>query len=329
MMNYFLRRLVQSAIVLLAVAMLAFLMFRYIGDPVAQMVGQETTLAERAALRQQLGLNDPVPVQFARFVMQVLQGNFGISYQMGQPVGSLLAERLPATLELSIMAFLFAAFAGIPMGIYTALYPTRWLSRIFLVVSLAGISLPTFFIGIMLILLFGVELAWLPTFGRGETVHLGWWTTGLLTVSGWKSILMPAFTLALFQLTFIMRLVRSEMIDVLRADFIKFARARGLSERSINFGHALKNTLVPVMTVAGMQLGSIIAFGIITESVFQWPGIGLLFLQSISTADIPVMSTYLLMVALIFIVINLTVDLLYYAVDPRLRVDSTGGRASP
>ncbi len=322
MVSFLLRRLMQSGIVMLAVAMLAFLMFRFVGDPVAQLVGQETTLAERAQLREQLGLNDAVPVQFARFVGQVVQGNFGLSYQMGQPVGSLLAERLPATLELSFMALLFAALVGVPMGVYTGLYPDRWLSRLFLVISLAGISLPTFFIGIMLILVFGVELGWLPTFGRGETVQFGWWTTGLLSVSGWKSILMPAVTLGLFQLTFIMRLIRSEMLEVMRADFIKFARARGLSERSINFGHALKNTLVPVITIAGLQLGSIIAFGIITESVFQWPGIGLLFLQAISTADIPIMSTYLLLVALIFVVINLIVDLLYYVVDPRLRTDS-------
>ncbi|SFT54350.1 ABC transporter permease [Mesorhizobium sp. YR577] len=322
MVSFLLRRLMQSGIVMLAVAMLAFLMFRFVGDPVAQLVGQETTLAERAQLREQLGLNDAVPVQFARFVGQVVRGNFGLSYQMGQPVGSLLAERLPATLELSFMALLFAALVGVPMGVYTGLHPDRWLSRLFLVISLAGISLPTFFIGIMFILVFGVELGWLPTFGRGETVQLGWWTTGLLSVSGWKSILMPAVTLGLFQLTFIMRLIRSEMLEVMRADFIKFARARGLSERSINFGHALKNTLVPVITIAGLQLGSIIAFGIITESVFQWPGIGLLFLQAISTADIPIMSTYLLLVALIFVVINLIVDLLYYVVDPRLRTDS-------
>ncbi|UVK55749.1 ABC transporter permease [Mesorhizobium sp. AR02] len=322
MISFLARRVLQSCVVMLAVALLAFLMFRFIGDPVAQMVGQNTSLAERAELREKLGLNDPVPVQFAHFVGQVVRGNFGLSYQMGQPVGQLLAERLPATIELSLMALLLAALIGVPMGVYTGLYPDRWLSRLFQVVSLVGISMPTFFIGIMFILVFGVELGWLPTFGRGETVRLGWWTTGLLSVSGWKSILMPAFTLGLFQLTFIMRLIRSEMLEVMRADFIKFARARGLSERSINFGHALKNTLVPVMTIAGLQLGSIIAFGIITESVFQWPGIGMLFLQAISTADIPIMSTYLLLVALIFVVINLVVDMLYYVVDPRLRTDS-------
>src|SRR5690606_7040043 len=288
MASFILRRLLQSGIVLLAVALIAFLMFRFIGDPVSQMVGQDTTLAERAELREQLGLNDPIPVQFLRFVKRAVSGDFGISYQMGQPVDQLLLERLPATLELSIVAMVIACLIGVPMGVYTGLYPKRWLSRVFLVVSLIGISLPTFFTGIMLILIFGVELGWLSTFGRGATVQLGWWSTGLLTVSGWKSIIMPAFTLGLFQMTFIMRLIRSEMMEVMRTDFIKFARARGISERKINFGHALRNTLVPVMTIVGMQLGSIVAFGIITESVFQWPGVGLLFLQAISTADIPV-----------------------------------------
>lgn len=323
MASFILRRLIQSGIVLLAVAMIAFLMFRFIGDPVSQMVGQETTLAERAELRDKLGLNDPVPVQFVRFVWRAASGDFGISYQMGQPVDRLLAERLPATLELSMFAMLIACLIGVPMGVYTGLHPKRWLSRVFLVVSLIGISLPTFFTGIMLILVFGVELGLLSTFGRGDTVRIGWWTTGLLTLSGWKSIIMPAFTLGLFQMTFIMRLVRSEMMEVMRTDFIKFARARGISEYKINFGHALRNTLVPVMTIVGMQLGSIIAFGIITESVFQWPGVGLLFLQAISTADIPIMSTYLLLVAVLFVVINLAVDLLYYVIDPRLNTRNT------
>lgn len=323
MASFILRRLLQSGIVLLAVAMIAFLMFRFIGDPVSQMVGQETTLAERAELRDKLGLNDPVPVQFVRFVWRAASGDFGISYQMGQPVDRLLAERLPATLELSMFAMVIACLIGVPMGVYTGLHPKRWLSRVFLVVSLIGISLPTFFTGIMLILVFGVELGLLSTFGRGDTVQIGWWTTGLLTLSGWKSIIMPAFTLGLFQMTFIMRLVRSEMMEVMRTDFIKFARARGISEYKINFGHALRNTLVPVMTIVGMQLGSIIAFGIITESVFQWPGVGLLFLQAISTADIPIMSTYLLLVAVLFVVINLAVDLLYYVIDPRLNTSNT------
>lgn len=315
------RRTFQSIIVMLVVALLAFTMFRYVGDPVAMLVGQETSLQERAALRENLGLNDPVPVQFGRFVLNMVQGEFGISYQIGRPVSELISERLPATLELSLLAALFALLTGIPMGIYTALRPGHWLSHFFLTLSLVGISLPTFLIGILLILLFGVILGWLPTFGRGEVVDLGWWTTGLLTESGIKSLLMPAFTLGIFQLTLIMRLVRSEMLEVLRTDYIKFARARGLTNRAVNFGHALKNTLVPVITITGLQLGSIIAFAIITETVFQWPGMGLLFIGAISSVDIPIMSAYLVLIALFFVLINLTVDILYNVVDPRLRGD--------
>ncbi len=320
MIAFLIRRLLQSLLVMLVVALLGFTMFRYVGDPVAQMVGQDTPLEERDKLREELGLNDPVYLQFGRFIAATLRGEFGLSYSIGRPVNELLVERLPATLELSLIAALFSLVVGIPMGVYTGLYPQRWLSKVFLTVSLVGISLPTFFIGILLILLFGVTLGWLPTFGRGETVAIGGWTTGLLTASGLQSILMPAFTLGMFQLTFIMRLVRSEMLEVLRTDFIKFARARGLANRAVHFGHALKNTLVPVITITGLQVGSIVAFAIITETVFQWPGLGLLFLQAIQNVDIPIMSTYLIVVAFFFVMINLTVDLLYYVVDPRLRI---------
>jgi peptide/nickel transport system permease protein len=317
-----LRRLLQSIVVMLVVALMAFTIFRYVGDPVAMMVGQETSLEERAQLRVTLGLDDPIPVQFGRFVISMAHGNFGISYQIGRPVSELLVERLPATLELSGIAALFALLVGIPMGVYTALYPTRWLSKIFLGISLIGISLPTFLIGILLILLFGVTLGWLPTFGRGDVVAIGGWTTGLMSTSGLKSLIMPAFTLGMFQLTLIMRLVRSEMLEVLRTDYIKFARARGLSNRVVNLGHALKNTLVPVITITGLQLGSIIAFAIITETVFQWPGMGLLFIQAISMVDIPIMAAYLVLIAFFFVIINLIVDLLYHVVDPRLRIDT-------
>ena len=325
MMALVLRRLLQSIVVMLVVALMAFTIFRYVGDPVAMMVGQETSLQERAQLRVTLGLNDPIPVQFGRFVIRMVHGNFGISYQIGRPVSELLVERLPATLELSGIAALFALLVGIPMGVYTALYPTRWLSKIFLGISLIGISLPTFLIGILLILLFGVTLGWLPTFGRGEVVAIGGWTTGLLSTSGLKSLIMPAFTLGMFQLTLIMRLVRSEMLEVLRTDYIKFARARGLSNRVVHLGHALKNTLVPVITITGLQLGSIIAFAIITETVFQWPRMGLLFIQAISMVDIPIMAAYLVLIAFFFVIINLIVDLLYHVVDPRLRIDTDQG----
>jgi peptide/nickel transport system permease protein len=307
------------------VGVIAFSMFRFAGDPVNQMVGIDTPAAEREQVRKSLGLDDPVLVQFARYFGNAVQFKFGISYQFRQPVSTLLAERMPATLELASCATAFAILFGILMGVYTALRRDTWLAKVFQAVSLIGISLPTFLIGILLIYLFAVTLGWLPSFGRGEVVKLGWWSTGLLTVSGLKAIIMPAVTLGLFQMTLIMRLVRAEMLEVLRTDYIRFARARGLTTRAIHFGHALKNTLVPVITVVGLQFGTVIAFSIVTETVFQWPGMGLMFVQAIQTVDIPIMAAYLLTVSLIFVTINLVVDLLYTIVDPRLR--STISRA--
>jgi peptide/nickel transport system permease protein len=296
-------------------------MFRFVGDPVSQLVGVDTPPEQRALLREQLGLNDPIYVQFGRFVEKAAHFDFGISYQIKQPVAKLIAQRLPATLELSLVSAIMALVVGLPMGVYTGLYPHSWLSRLFLSISLAGISLPTFLIGILLIFIFSVNLGWLPSFGRGDVVTIeGYWTTGLLTRTGLESIILPAITLGLFQMTLIMRLVRGEMLEVLRTDYIKFARARGLSRRAINFGHALKNTLVPVITITGLQLGSIIAFSIITETVFQWPGMGLLFLQAVQNVDIPIMAAYLLLIAFLFTLINFVVDMLYVAVDPRIRL---------
>jgi peptide/nickel transport system permease protein len=326
MLAFTLRRVLQAIGVMLAVGVIAFAMFRFAGDPVNQMVSIDTSAAERASIRQSLGLDDPVLVQFGHYFINAVQFKFGVSYQFRLPVSSLLAERLPATLELAICATLFAMAAGILMGVYSALRRDTVLAKLVPAVSLIGISLPTFLIGILLIYLFAVTLGWLPSFGRGEVVKLGWWTTGLLTVSGLKALIMPAITLGLFQMTLIMRLVRAEMLEVLRTDYIRFARARGLTTRAIHFGHALKNTLVPVITVAGLQFGSVIAFSIITETVFQWPGMGLLFVQAVQNVDIPIMAAYLLMVSLIFVTINLVVDILYTVVDPRLR--STVSRAA-
>ena len=303
------------------VAFVAFGLFNFTGDPVSFMVGQDATAEEKARLRADLGLDQPSVVQFARFVGNAVQGEFGISLRQGRSVATLLKERLPATIELSAAAALLALCVGIPLGVYTALRRDGWLAQLLLAGSLVGVSLPTFLIGILLILVFAVLLGWLPSFGRGETVALGWWTTGLLTKSGLKALILPAITLSFFPLTLIMRLVRAEMLEVLRTDYIKFARARGLSDRAVHFSHALKNTLVPVITIAGLQLGGIIAFAIITEQVFQWPGMGLLFIQAVQFADIPVMAAYLCLIGLIFVVINLVVDMLYYLVDPRLRAE--------
>ncbi|MDD7911794.1 MULTISPECIES: ABC transporter permease [Pseudovibrio] len=325
MFGFISRRLVMAVVVMFVVALISFMLFRFVGDPINQMVGIETTPEQREALRERLGLNDPIIIQFARFIMGALQFDFGNSYQFKQPVAELIAKRLPATLELSFVSALFALVVGVPMGVYTGLNRHSPLSKLFLTVSLIGVSLPTFFIGILLIFLFSVHLQWLPSFGRGDVVAIGdWWTTGFLTLSGLKALILPSITLGLFQMTLIMRLIRAEMLEVIRTDYIKFARARGLPDRSIHFVHALKNTMVPVITITGLQLGSIIAFAIITETVFQWPGMGLLFLQAVQNVDIPIMAAYLMLTAFIFVVINLAVDILYVVIDPRLRTERSG-----
>ena len=310
---------------MLAVAFVAFSLFNYVGDPVNLMLGQDATPEQKKELRESLGLDQPDYVQFAVFVKNAVKGEFGLSLKQGRLVSTLIKERLPATLELALVAGGLALIGGLLMGVYTALRRDSWLSQFLLTVSLIGVSLPNFLIGILLILIFAVTLQWLPSYGRGDVTAIGWWTTGFLTTGGLRALVLPAVTLSLFPMTLIMRLVRSEMLEVLRTDYIKFARARGLTNRAVHFGHALKNTLVPVMTITGLQLGGLIAFAIITETVFQWPGMGLLFIQAVTFADIPVMAAYLCLIALIFVVINLIVDLLYFAVDPRLRLGKAGG----
>ncbi|MEJ6006382.1 ABC transporter permease [Paucibacter sp. AS339] len=321
MLVFILRRLAQALVVMLTVAFIAFMLFQYVGDPVTNLLGQDATEEQRVALRHDLGLDAPFPVQFARFVANAVQGEFGLSLRQGRKVSTLIIERLPATLELSMVAGVIALGVGIPLGVFAALRRGRASSQVLMMLSLLGVSLPTFLIGILLILVFAVWLKWLPSFGRGDVIALGSWTTGLLSLDGLRHILLPAITLSVFQLTLIMRLVRAEMLEVLRTDYIKFARARGLSNRAVYFGHALKNTLVPVITITGLQLGSLIAFAIITETVFQWPGMGLLFIQAVQFADIPVMAAYLCLISFIFVSINLLVDLLYFTVDPRLRLE--------
>ncbi|OFS83893.1 ABC transporter permease [Oligella sp. HMSC05A10] len=321
MLVFLIRRLFQAVLVMLVVTLLAFVLFRYVGDPVTIMLGQDATELDRQALRQSLGLDQSSIIQFWNFLSNAAQGEFGLSLRQGQSVAELIKDRLPATVELSVIAAILALFIGLPLGVYTALKRNSWLSQAILSFSLLGISLPTFLIGILLILVFSVHLGWLPSYGRGEVLKLGWWSTGLFNWDGIKHLILPSTTLCLFQLTLILRLVRSEMLEVLRSDYIKFARARGLTQRAIHFGHALKNTMVPVITITGLQLGGIIAFAIVTETVFQWPGMGLLFMQAVQFADVPVMAAYLCLIALVFVVINLIVDLLYFVVDPRLRVN--------
>ncbi|MGF1551290.1 MAG: ABC transporter permease [Paracoccaceae bacterium] len=327
MLAYLLRRVFQSFLVLLVTGLVAFSLFRFVGDPVENLLGQERTQADIERVRAELGLDQPFPVQYWNFLTNAATGEFGVSYRQGRPVAELIAERAPATLELAAVSGLLALALGIGLGVLTAIRSGGWLANTIMTASLIGVSLPTFLIGILLIWIFSVELGWLPSFGRGETVDLGWWTTGLLTESGLKSLILPAVTLGLYQMTLIMRLVRSEMLEVLRQDYVRFARARGLSERAVNLGHALRNTLLPVITVTGLQLGSIIAFAIITETVFQWPGVGLLFINAVQFVDIPVMAAYLMLISVMFVAINLVVDLIYVRLDPRLRVDDAGAAA--
>ncbi|NNF24307.1 MAG: ABC transporter permease [Rhodobacteraceae bacterium] len=325
MTAYILKRLLQSIFVMLAVSLLAFALFRFVGDPVAVMVGQETSIEDQERLRDQLGLNDPVITQYTRFLGDLVTGDFGFSYRTRQPIGEMILDRMPATIELGVVSLLISLLVGIPAGIYTALRSEGFLSHVILVTTLIGISIPTFVIGIFLIYLFGVQLGWLPTFGRGNVVEIGWWKTNFLSVDGLRSIILPAVTLGIYQLTLTMRLVRSEMQDVMNTDFIKFAIARGIDYRTVHYRHALRNSMVPVITIIGLQFGGIIAFSIVTESVFQWPGMGLLFLESIRFVDIPVMAVYLVLIALIFVVINLVVDILYFVIDPRVRLRPEAG----
>ncbi len=319
MLQVLLSRLGQAALVMLTVTAVAFLMFRFVGDPVRSMAREDSTPEERAAMRQELGLDRPIVVQYGQFLGRVVTGELGVSYRNQRPVVQLIGERLPATLELVLVATILSLGIGIPLGIYAALHPDGWVTRLIQSLSLIGVSFPTFVTGIVLILIFAVTLKWLPSFGRGEVVQIGWWSTGFLTTSGLRSLVLPAVTLALFQLTLIMRLVRSEMLDVLSSDYIRYARARGLPAGYIHYRLALRNALMPVITVTGLQIGSLIAFAIVTETVFQWPGMGLLFIQAVSFVDLPVMSAYLLFVGLIFVSINMAVDIVYALVDPRLR----------
>ena len=325
MLGFIARRLVQSIFVMLTVSLLAFALFRFVGDPVAVMVGQETSVEDQERLRDELGLNDPVITQYGRFLGNLVQGDFGFSYRTRQPIAEMILDRLPATIELGIVSLLISLFVGIPAGIYTALRSDGILSNSILITTLIGVSIPTFVIGIFLIFLFGVQLGWLPTFGRGDVVEIGWWKTSFLTIDGLRALILPAITLGVYQLTLTMRLVRAEMQDVMNTDFITFATARGIPYRSIHYRHALRNSMIPVITIIGLQFGGIIAFSIVTESVFQWPGMGLLFLDSIKFVDVPVMATYLVLIALIFVVINLIVDVLYFLIDPRVRLKPEAG----
>ena len=320
MFGYFLKRLLQAILVMIVVAFVSFSLFNFVGDPIISLTGEDSSIERQAEVREALGLNDTIYIQFTKFLGNVIQGDFGISYQLKREVSDLIAERMPATLELVFVSALLAIVIGVILGVYTGIHRDSFVSNIILVISLAGVSLPTFIIGIMLIYLFSVILGVLPSFGRGEVVDLGFWTTGFLTVSGLKALILPSVTLSLFQMTYVIRLVRAEMMEILQTDYIKFAKARGIQKNTVNYKHALKNGLIPVITITGINIGTLIAFSIITETVFQWPGMGLLFINAVYFVDIPIMSAYMIMVAFIFVMINFIVDITYYFIDPRIRI---------
>ena len=320
MLSYFFKRLLQAILVMIVVAFVSFSLFNFVGDPVISLTGEDSSIERQAEVREAIGLNDPIYIQFSRFLGNVIQGDFGISYQLKREVSDLIAERMPATLELVFVSALLAILVGVILGVYTGIHRDSFVSNVILVISLAGVSLPTFIIGIMLIYLFSVILGVLPSFGRGEVIDLGFWSTGFLTVSGLKALILPSVTLSLFQMTYVIRLVRAEMMEILQTDYIKFAKARGIKKNTINYKHALKNGLIPVITITGINIGTLIAFSIITETVFQWPGMGLLFINAVYFVDIPIMSAYMIMVAFIFVMINFIVDITYYFIDPRIRI---------
>ncbi|MEJ5083272.1 MULTISPECIES: ABC transporter permease [unclassified Ochrobactrum] len=319
MLVFIIKRLANAVMVMLAVALLAFLIFRLAGDPVEMMANEQMTQADRDNLRERLGLNDGLLVQYSRFVVNAAQGNFGISYRNGQDVLGLISERFPATLELVFVATIISLLVGLPLGVLTAIKRGKWYTESLQFLSIVGVSLPSFVVGILLILVFSVSIGWFPAFGRGEVVYIGGWSTGLLTPSGRAAIILPAIALSLYQVTLVMRLVRAEMLEVLRSEYIKFARARGIPRWRIYFRHALRNCLMPVVTLTAMNIGSLIAFALITETVFQWPGMGMLFIQAVTFLDIPVMAAYLCIISFIFVVLNTLVDVAYAVIDPRLR----------
>lgn len=318
--QYLVKRLGHAFLVVFVVGLIAFTLGEAIGDPITSMLGIEATAADRAALVSRLGLDQPFLVRYADFVGRFLSGDMGMSYRAQRPVFDVIVERVPATFELAAAGLLLSLALGVPLGVVTAIWRDKWWANLLMTSSVVGVSLPTFVVGILLIFLFSVHLGWLPSFGRGETVNIGGWSTGLLTPSGLLALLMPALSLAISQMALVGRMVRAEMVEVLRADYIRFARARGIRSMTINFVHALRNTLIPIITISGIQIGYLVAFAVVVEQVFQWPGIGTLFLGALTQSDVPVITTVLVFVAFFFAMVNLIVDMLYAFADPRVRL---------
>jgi ABC-type dipeptide/oligopeptide/nickel transport system permease component len=319
MVTYIARRLFQGLVVILAVSLICFFIFRYMGDPVVTMAGRYATSQEREEVRRSLGLDKPIHVQYARFLSNAAHGNFGKSYVSRLPALGLILERFPATFELAVTALCMAFCIGVGLGVVVALKPYAARNRLIMAGSLGGISIPTFLTGILLIMAFAVYLGILPPFGRGETVRLGFWRTGFLTLDGVKHLLLPAFTLAMYQLAVLLRLTRAGMREVLTEEYIKTAWSKGLPPRKVIFKHALRNVMIPVVTITGLQFGELIAYAIVTETIFQWPGMGNLLLTSMYESDRPVVVTYVMLTALIIVSLNIIVDILYALINPKIR----------
>jgi ABC-type dipeptide/oligopeptide/nickel transport system permease component len=301
--------------------MICFLIFRYMGDPVITMAGRYATFQEQEEVRRIMGLDKPTYVQYGKFLWNAAHGNFGMSYVTRVPALGLILERFPATFELATTAVIMAFLIGVGLGVVTALKPYAVRNRLIMAGSLGGISIPTFLMGILLIMAFAVYLGILPPFGRGETVQLAFWRTGFLTFDGIKHLILPAFTLAMYQLAVLLRLTRAGMREVMTEEYIKTAWAKGLSPMKVIFKHALRNALIPVVTITGLQFGELIAFSIVTETIFQWPGMGNLLLTSIYETDQPVVVTYIMLAALIIITMNIIVDILYAVINPKIRYE--------
>ena len=320
MLKYIVKRFVQMIVVLFVVSILVFMLTNFIGDPVDMLVPENATVEQVESARARLGLNKPLPVQYGIFLKDVLHGNFGKSYTYGKPAMGLIMERMPATLELVAIAALLVLFIAIPLGVYAGAYPKRRSSRIIMSGSILGICLPSFWVGMMMIYIFAVMLRALPASGRGNTVNVLGVNLSVFAPGGLRFLILPAVTLALTNVATTLRLTRSGIMENMRQDYIKFARAKGVSSRSLLFGHALKNALIPVITIFGMDLGNMIAFTTITETIFAWPGMGKLLIDAINKSDRPIIVAYLMTAACMFVVLNFVVDLLYTLVDPRIEL---------
>jgi peptide/nickel transport system permease protein len=320
MFAFLVRRLIQAIFVMLIISFVGFAIKNKIGDPVRDLVGERVTPAERAAIRDTLGLNDPFLVQYVRFIKNALQGDLGLSFFHKTPALKVILSKAPATLELVIGAALIIIFISLPVGVFSAIYPKSWFSRFVMAFSTLGVSIPVFLTAIILIYFFSVEMNWLPSYGRGDTVNLWGWESGFFTLDGLKHLILPSFSLASIMLPLFIRLIRSEMMEVLETEYIKFAWAKGLDRRRIWFIHAFKNTLLPVITVFGVQIGIMFAFTILTETVFQWQGMGFMFLEAVERSDISLLVAYLVVVGAMFVIVNTVVDIIYGLVNPTIRI---------